>query len=98
MVQDRFWKNAFLTHLDPFLVLKQPIFKAFWDFPWPKTCHHGLKTGYEYLFEHPKWSTNNFGKKNHFFRPGTPVDPPLAPTVLGPGGPTAAPSDHFTDV
>ena len=30
---------------DPFLVPKQPIFKAFWDFPWPKTRHHGLKMG-----------------------------------------------------
>ena len=29
---------------DPFLVPKRPISKAFWDFPWPKTRHHGLKT------------------------------------------------------
>ena len=44
MVQDHFWKNAFLTHFDPFLVLKRPIFKAFWDFAWSKTRHNGLKT------------------------------------------------------
>ena len=30
---------------DPFFVPKRSIFKAFWDFPWGKTCHHGLKTG-----------------------------------------------------
>ena len=30
---------------DPFLVPKRPIFKPFWDFPWPKTRHHGLQMG-----------------------------------------------------
>ena len=45
------------------------------------------------MFEHPKWSRNNFGK-NHFFAPGTLVDPPLAPAVRGPGCPPAPPSDH----
>ena len=30
---------------DAFVVLKRPIFKAFWHFPWPKTRHHGLKMG-----------------------------------------------------
>ena len=43
MVQYHFWKNAFLTYFDPLLVPKRPIFKAFWDFPWPKTRHLGLK-------------------------------------------------------
>ena len=28
---------------DLFLVPKRPIFKAFWDFPWAKRRHHGLK-------------------------------------------------------
>ena len=46
------------------------------------------------MFEHPKWSRNNFGK-NHFFAPGTLVDPPLAPAVRGPGCPPAPPSDHW---
>ena len=54
----------------------------------------GLKTAYEHLFEHPKWSRNNFGK-NLFFALGTLVDPPLAPTVRGLAGPPAAPSDHW---
>ena len=46
------------------------------------------------MFEHPKWFGNNFGK-NLFFAPGTLVDPPLAPTVRGPGCPPAVPSDHW---
>ena len=32
--------EPFLTR---FLVLKQPIFKTFCDFPWPQPRHHGLK-------------------------------------------------------
>ena len=42
----------------------------------------------KHLFEHPKWSRNNFGK-NLFFALGTVVDPPLAPTVRGLAGPPA---------
>ena len=55
----------------------------------PPRAQNGLNN----LFEHPKWSRNNFGKKL-FFAPGTLVDPPLAPTVRGLAGPPAAPSDH----
>ena len=50
---------------------KTLIFKAFWDFPWPKTRQHGLKMGQKHLFKHPKWSGNNF-RENDFFRPGDP--------------------------
>ena len=78
MVQDHFWKTAFLTHFYPFLVLKRPIFKAFWHFPWPKTRHHRLKTGQKHVLEHPKWSGNNFGK-NDFFCPGDPGGPTVGP-------------------
>ena len=35
----RFW-----AILDTFSIRKCPIVKAFWDFPWPKTRHYGLKT------------------------------------------------------
>ena len=84
---------CFSPILDPFLVSKRPIFKAFWDFPWPKTRHHGLKMAQKHLFEHPRWSRNNFGK-NHFFRPGDPGGPPLALAGRGPSYPPAAPSDH----
>ena len=48
----------------------------------------------EHLFEHLKWSRNNFGKMI-FFAPGTLVHPPLAPTMRGLAGPPAAPSDHW---
>ena len=84
---------CFQPIFDPFFVVKRTIFKAFWDLPWPKTRPHGLKTSEKHLFEHPKWSRNNF-ETNDFFRPGTLVVPPLAPTVRGPGCPPAVPSDH----
>ena len=36
MAQDPFWEKCIIRPIfDPFLVLKQPIFKAFWDFPFP---------------------------------------------------------------
>ena len=62
MVRDHFWKKTFLTHFDPFLVPKWPIFKAFWDFPWAKTRRHGLKMGQNHLFKHHKWSRIIFEK------------------------------------
>ena len=40
-----FGKMRFCPIFDPFLVPKGPLFKAFWDFPWAKTRHHGLKVG-----------------------------------------------------
>ena len=39
-----FGKTRFSPIFDAFLGPKRPIFKAFWDFPWPKTRQHGLKT------------------------------------------------------
>ena len=39
-----FGKPHFWPIFDPFLVAKQPIFEAFWDFRRAKTGHHGLKT------------------------------------------------------
>ena len=39
-----FGKPRFSPIFDALLVPKRPIFKVFWDFPWPKTRHHGLKT------------------------------------------------------
>ena len=44
-----FGKTRFSPIFDAFLVPKRPIFKAFWDFSWPKTRHHGLKTGLKTL-------------------------------------------------
>ena len=40
-----FWEKFFY----PFLVPKQPIFKAFWDFQRAKTGHHRLKTRQRHL-------------------------------------------------
>ena len=77
MVYNHFWKNTFLTRFSPIFGPKA-LFKAFWDFPCAKTRHHGLKMGEKYLFGHPKWSRNNFGKND----PPPPGDP---------GGPTVGP-------
>ena len=69
---------------DALLVPKRPIFKAFWDFPWPKNTCLSIPSGLGTTLE-----------KIIFFAPGTLVDPPLAPTVRGLAGPPAAPSDHW---
>ena len=40
-------------------------FKGFWYLAWANMGQIRLKIALNYLFEHPKWSRNNFGK-NHF--------------------------------
>ena len=45
-----FAKMRFRPIFDPFLVPKQPIFKAFWDFQRTKMGHHNLKTVQKHLF------------------------------------------------
>ena len=90
MVQDNFWKNAFLTH---FCSQIGPFSRHFGIFhgkrattgsKQPKnTClsiQSGLGTTLEKIF---------------FFAPGNRVDPSLAPTVRGLGCPPAAASDHW---
>ena len=57
-----FRKLRFSPSFDPFVVLNQPLFKAFWDSPSAKTRHHGLQMGPNHLFEHPEWSRISFGK------------------------------------
>ena len=64
-------------------MLKHPIFKAFWDFPWPKTRHHGLKTAKNTCLSIPSGLAITL-EKMIFFAPGTLVDPSLAPTLLPP--------------
>ena len=61
-----FGKAYFSPIFDPFLVSKQPIFKAFWDFRRAKTGHHELKTRQKQLFWHSMWSGVIF-EKSHFF-------------------------------
>ena len=67
-----FWKKTcFGPSFDPFLVPKQPIFKAFWDFRRAKTGHCELKRHQKHLFWHPMWSRIIF-EKSLFFAPGGP--------------------------
>ena len=60
-----FAKTHFDPIFDPFLVAKQPIFKAFCDFGGAKMACNGLKMDSIHLFVHPKWSWIIFGK-THF--------------------------------
>ena len=48
-----FGKTQFWPILDPFLVVKQPIFKAFWDFRRAKTGLHELKMRQNHCFGIP---------------------------------------------
>ena len=49
-------KVIFGIFFDPFFVIKQPIFKAFWDFRSAKTSHHELKPCPKNLFCDYVWS------------------------------------------
>ena len=60
--------DPFWTH---FLVAKQPIFKAFWDFRRAKMGHHKLKMRQKHLFWYSMWCKIIF-EKSHFFPPGGP--------------------------
>ena len=62
MVQDHFWKNAFLNHFSPNFGPKAAPFQHILGFPWAKTRHHELEMGKKHLFEHPEWSRIIFGK------------------------------------
>ena len=87
-------KNAF----DPFLT-------HCWSQNGPFSRHFGIFHGPKRATTGSKWPKNTclsipsgLGttlEKMIFFAPGTLVDPPLAPTVRGPGCPPAAPSDHW---
>ena len=95
MVQDHFWKNAFF---DPFLTHRWsqngPFSRHFGIFHGPKRATTGSKRPKNTCLSIPSGLGTTL-KKNIFFAPGTPVDPPLAPTVRGLTGPPAAPSDHW---
>ena len=94
MVRITFGKTRFRPIFDAFLVPKRPIFKAFWDFHGPKHVTTGSKQAKNTCWSIP----NGLGttlEKMIVFAPGSLVDPPLAPTVRGPGCPAAPPSDHL---
>ena len=89
MVQDHFWKNAFLTHFCPIVGPKTAHFQGILGFSMaqnaPPRAQNGLKKP---LFEHPKWSRYNFGK-NDFFRPGDPGGPTVGPHCAWAGRPSS---------
>ena len=91
MVQGHFWKNAFLTH---FRFQNGPFSRHFGIFHAPKRAHTGSKRAKNTCLSIPSGVGTTL-EKMIFFAPGTLVDPPLAPTVRGPGCPPAAPSDHW---
>ena len=95
MVQDHFWKNAFLTHFWPIVGPKTAHFQGILGVPWPKTRHDGLRKWPKKTCLSIPSGLGTTLEKIIFFALGTLVDPPLAPTVRGLAGPPAAPSDHW---
>ena len=69
-----FGKTHFGPIFDPFLVAKQPNFKAFGDFRRAKTGHHELKMRPKHLFWHSMWSKIVF-EKSLFLHPVDLVEP-----------------------
>ena len=82
-----------------------PFFTHFWVQNGPFSRHVGIFRGPKRTTtgsKRPKNTSLNIPsglgttlEKMIFFAPGTLVDPPLAPTVRGPGCPPAPPSDHW---
>ena len=82
-----------------------PFLTHFWSQNGPFSRHFGIFSGLKCATTGSKRAKNvclsipsGLGttlEKMIFFAPGTLVDPPLAPTVRGPGCPPATPSDHW---
>ena len=81
--------DPFLTH---FCSKNGPFSRYYGILHGPKFVTTTLKLA-KHLFEHPKWSGNQF-QKSIFFAPGPLVDPPLAPTVSGACCPVTPPINH----
>ena len=83
---------------DPFLThcwsQNGPFSRHFWIFHGPKRATTDSKRPKTACLSIPSGLGTTL-EKIIFFAPGTPVDPPLAPTVRGLAGPPAAPSDHW---
>ena len=85
-----------------------PFFTHFWSQNGPFSRHFGIFHGPKRVTTGSKRAKNTclsipsgLGttlEKMIFLAPGTPVDPPLAPTVRGPSCPPAPPSDHWYGV
>ena len=83
--------DPFLTHL---WSQTGPFSRHFGIFHGPKRASTGSKRPKNTCLSIPSGPGTPL-EKMIFFDPGTLVDPPLAPTVRGPGCPPAAPSDHW---
>ena len=95
MVQGHFWKNALLTLFCPSFCPRTAHFsRHFGIFHGPKRATTGSKRAKNACLSIPSGLGTTL-EKMIFFDPGTLVDPPVAPTVRGPGCPPAPPSDHW---
>ena len=82
-----------------------PFLTHFWSQNSPISRHFGIMHGAKCATTGSKRAKNaclsipsglgTTEEKIIFFAPGTPVDPPLAPTVRGRGCPPPPPSDHW---
>ena len=82
-----------------------PFLTCFWSRSGPFSRHFGIFHGPKHVTRRSKRPKDTclsiptgLGttlEKIIFFAPGTPVDPPLAPTVRGLGCPSAPASDHW---
>ena len=94
-VQGHFWKNAFLTHFCPCFCPKTAHFQGILAFSMAqKRATTGSKRAKNGCLSIPSGLGTTL-EKMIFFDPGTLVDPPVAPTMRGPGCPPAPPSDHW---
>ena len=95
MVQDHFWKNAFLTHfLTHFWSQVGPFSRHFGIFHGPNRATRGSKRPKSTCLSIPSGLGTSL-EKIFFFRPGDPGGPTVGPTVRGLAGPPSAPSDHW---
>ena len=83
-----------LAVLSHFWSQNGPFSKHFGIFRGPKRATTGSKRANNTCLSIPSGLGTTL-KTIIFFAPGTPVDPPLAPSVRGLAGPPAAPSDHW---
>ena len=83
--------DPFLSH---FWSQNGPFSRYFGIFCGPKRATTGSKRAKNTCLSIPSGLGTTL-KKNIFFGPGTPVDPPLAPTVRGLCCPPATRSDHW---
>ena len=87
-------KRVFDPFLPHFLSKKGPFSRHFGIFHGPKRASTGSKRAKNACLSIPSGLGTTL-EKMILFAPGTLVDPPVAPTVRGPGCPPAPPSDHW---